>query len=78
MNAQSIMIFPSTFEQKIGFPHIKTKIIDRCHSNMAKERVENITFSSDFDTVKFTTENTSKNNMYYFPKIIHVFNAAPD
>lgn len=53
MNAQSIMIFPSTFEQKIGFPHIKTKIIDRCHSNMAKERVENITFSSDFDTVKF-------------------------
>ena len=53
MNAQSIMIFPSNFEQKIGFPHIKTKIIDRCHSHMAKERVENIMFSSDFDTVKF-------------------------
>lgn len=47
------MIFPSNFEQKIGFSTIKKKIAALCHSEMARENTEAICFSCDFDTVDF-------------------------
>lgn len=47
------MIFPSDFERKIGFNIIKTKVASLCQSEMAREHVENMSFSSEFDVVNF-------------------------
>ena len=45
------MIYPQNFEQKIGFDEIKTLLRQRCLSTLGKERVDEISFSSDADVV---------------------------
>ena len=41
------MIYPETFEQKIGFHEIRTMIRERCLSPLGKEQVDLITMSAD-------------------------------
>lgn len=46
------MIYPHNFEQKIGFDQIRQLLNDKCLSTLGKERVEEMTFSDQFDEVK--------------------------
>lgn len=45
------MIYPQNFEQKIGFDEIRALLRKRCLSTLGKEKVDEIVFSSDADTV---------------------------
>ena len=45
------MIYPNNFEQKIGFNEIRGLLKERCLSTLGKEKVDEITFSSDADVV---------------------------
>lgn len=42
------MIYPSDFESKIGFDLLRKAVLDLCKSEMGKNEVMNMTFSSDF------------------------------
>ena len=46
------MIYPNNYEQKIGFSEIRTLLKQRCLSSLGKEKVDNIAFSTDADTIK--------------------------
>lgn len=41
------MIYPKNFEQKIGFTEIRTLLRERCLSSLGKERVDEMSFSTD-------------------------------
>lgn len=41
------MIYPNNFEQKIGFTDIRALLLDRCLSPLGKEKVTDMTFSSN-------------------------------
>ena len=45
------MIYPKTFETKIGFDEIRTLLRERCLSTLGKERIDNMTFSSDAEVI---------------------------
>ena len=45
------MIYPNNFEQKIGFDEIRELLKARCLSTLGKEKVDEMTFSTDADTV---------------------------
>ncbi len=45
------MIYPSTFEHKIGFDTIRAYVRERCVSPLGTERVDRMEFSSDYDIV---------------------------
>ncbi len=45
------MIYPDNFENKIGFTEVRTLLRERCLSNLGKEEVGNIAYSSDLETV---------------------------
>ncbi|MBO7044956.1 MAG: Smr/MutS family protein [Prevotella sp.] len=45
------MIYPNNFEQKIGFNEIRGLLKERCLSTLGKEKVDEIAFSIDVDTV---------------------------
>lgn len=45
------MIYPKTFESKIGFDEIRTLLRERCLSTLGKERIDNMTFSSDAEVI---------------------------
>ncbi len=45
------MIYPSNFEQKIGFGEIRTLLKERCLSTLGKEKVDELTFSEDVAVV---------------------------
>lgn len=45
------MIYPKTFENKIGFDEIRTLLRERCLSTLGKDKINNITVSSDADTI---------------------------
>ncbi len=45
------MIYPNNFEQKIGFDEIRGLLKGRCLSTLGKEKVDEIAFSTDVDTV---------------------------
>ena len=45
------MIYPNNFEQKIGFNEIRGLLKERCLSTLGKEKVDEIAFSTDVDTV---------------------------
>lgn len=42
----------SFIEEKLGFSTIKKLLLDRCHGIPGRQSVENLTFSSDFETVR--------------------------
>lgn len=45
------MIYPSSFEAKIGFAEIRSLLRERCMSTMGKERVDAMAFSGDSDVI---------------------------
>lgn len=45
------MIYPKTFENKIGFDEIRSLLRERCLSTLGKEMVDNIGFSDNADAI---------------------------
>lgn len=45
------MIYPDNFENKIGFDRIRDLLIEKCLSPMGLEKVEEIEFMSDYDSL---------------------------
>ena len=45
------MIYPSNYEQKIGFDEIRRLLKEHCLSTLGKERVEELCFSDDADRI---------------------------
>ncbi|NCC98397.1 MAG: endonuclease MutS2 [Bacteroidia bacterium] len=54
------MIYPKHFEQKIGFDKIRLLIKAQCISDLGKEIVDEIEFSSNFNSVALSMELTSE------------------
>ncbi len=50
------MIYPSDFESKIGFDHLRTYVSEKCNSAMGKEEVLKMSFSSDYNHIKSMLE----------------------
>ena len=46
------MIYPQNFEQKIGFDQIRQLLKDKCLSTLGEERVSEMNFSDQFETVE--------------------------
>ena len=45
------MIYPESFEQKIGFLEVRTMLRERCLSPLGKEQVDEITMSEDAEVI---------------------------
>ena len=70
------MIYPKNFESKIGFDEIRKLLKEQCISTLGKERVDDITFSANADTINEWLEQvrefrrllqaTEKPEMSYF------------
>ena len=45
------MIYPLNFEHKIGFDQVRALLKEKCLSTLGKEKVDEVTFSSDFELV---------------------------
>ena len=45
------MIYPNTFESKIGFDEIRSHLRERCLSTLGKEMVDKIAFSTESDAI---------------------------
>ena len=45
------MIYPHNFEQKIGFDQIRQLLKSKCLSTLGKERVDEMTFSDNYDEI---------------------------
>ena len=45
------VIYPNNFEHKIGFDEIRTLLKGHCLSSLGKEKVDEIGFSTDYDSV---------------------------
>ena len=46
------MIYPSDFENKIGFDHVRERLITLCISEMGKECVDEMSFCTDVDEIR--------------------------
>jgi len=58
LNTFAAMIYPQNFEAKIGFDVIREQIKSLCVSDMGKELVESIRFSTHFDELTVALEET--------------------
>ena len=67
------MIYPNNFEQKIGFDQIRELLKDKCLSPLGKERVNQIAFSSNFQTVEELLNQVTE-----FVRIIQEEDGFPD
>lgn len=54
------MIYPATFEEKIGFDHIRQYIKSHCISDMGKEMVDELSYSSSFDEIERWLQETNE------------------
>lgn len=55
------MIYPETFEKKIGFDALRNEVDKLCMSNAARQVAEeNLQFSTDFDVVKRRLQNVEE------------------
>lgn len=59
------MIYPSNFEQKIGFDHIRQLVSEKCLSTLGEERVVDMAFSSHFEEI-----NIQLNRVVEFVRIL--------
>ena len=50
------MIYPDNFERKIGFDEIRTLLKSHCLSTLGKEKVDDISFSNDYEQVNKALE----------------------
>ncbi len=54
------MIYPNTFEQKVGFDKIRRMVEDKCVTRLAREKLADTSFSASFDVVKLRLEQTDE------------------
>ena len=54
------MIYPTNFEQKIGFVSIRQMLSEHCISQMGLERVEFMAFSADKASILKSLEQTEE------------------
>lgn len=54
------MIYPNTFEKKLQFEKIRTYLYEHCLSNLGKEWVDKMVFSTNFDQVKTLLAQTNE------------------
>ncbi|MDH6313849.1 DNA mismatch repair protein MutS2 [Parabacteroides sp. PFB2-10] len=54
------MIYPHNFEQKIGFDSIRRLLTDKCLSPLGEERVHDMEFSADFETITTRLQQTDE------------------
>lgn len=54
------MLYPSNFETKIDFSSIRTLLLNYCISTLGKDKVGEIRFSSDYDTVQLQLSQTDE------------------
>ena len=60
------MIYPQNFEQKTGFDKVRRLISEKCLSPLGEERVAEMGFSADYQTVTQRLEQTDE-----FVRILH-------
>ncbi|MDR1623436.1 MAG: Smr/MutS family protein [Tannerellaceae bacterium] len=60
------MIYPSNFEQKAGFDKVRQLVTEKCLSPLGEEKVAEMAFSADFDTVSGQLNQTAE-----FVRILH-------
>ena len=60
------MIYPQNFEQKTGFDKVRRLISEKCLSPLGEERVAEMGFSADYQTVTQRLEQTNE-----FVRILH-------
>lgn len=60
------MIYPQNFEQKTGFDKVRLLLTDKCLSPLGKERVAEMDFSADYQTVFERLQQTDE-----FVQILH-------
>ena len=60
------MIYPQNFEQKTGFDKVRRLISEKCLSPLGEERVAEMEFSADYQTVTRRLEQTDE-----FVRILH-------
>ena len=66
------MIYPNNFEQKIGFDQIRHLLGGRCLSTLGRDKVEEMTFSTDGEEVTRLLDETTE-----FVRIIQEEDAFP-
>lgn len=54
------MVYPQNFEQKIGFDKIRQLIKDKCLSDLGKEKVDSMSFSSDYEDIVVKLNQTEE------------------
>lgn len=67
------VIYPQNFEQKIGFDKIRQLLNDRCLSPLGKERVFDMSFSTNYDLINAQLHQTGE-----FIRIIQQEDEFPD
>lgn len=67
------MIYPQNFEQKIGFDQIRQLLKEKCLSTLGEERVMDMTFSDQHDTVEELLNQVTE-----FVRIIQEEDSFPD
>lgn len=54
------MIYPNSFEQKIGFDSIRTLLKELCISNMGKDKVDALSYTADFSLLRTALDETNE------------------
>ena len=67
------MIYPSNFEQKIGFDSIRHILKGKCLSTLGQERVDEMAFSESYDEINRRLEEVTE-----FIRIIQEEDEFPD
>ncbi|MCI5560038.1 MAG: Smr/MutS family protein [Phocaeicola sp.] len=54
------MIYPQNFEEKLGFDQIRKLLAQKCLSTLGEERIENMTFSTDYKQISFLLKQVTE------------------
>lgn len=54
------MIYPQNFEEKLGFDQIRKLLARKCLSTLGEERIENMTFSTDYKQISFLLKQVTE------------------
>ncbi|MBO4444094.1 MAG: Smr/MutS family protein [Bacteroidaceae bacterium] len=54
------MIYPTNYEQKVGFDRVREQVSERCLSAMGREQVEKMRFVADYDTLTKLLDQTAE------------------
>ncbi|MCQ2286600.1 MAG: Smr/MutS family protein [Bacteroidales bacterium] len=54
------MIYPDSFEEKIGFDAIRRLLKEECVSSMGSERVDELQYSTDYETIQREIDETEE------------------